>query len=353
MKILISPDSFKGTISSLKCAQAIADGWLSEKPNDQITLLPMADGGEGTLDAIELGNRDAIRISTKFTNSFWLLLKDGTAIVELANICGITHLSRLDPLHSSTFALGSVLQEVLANPKVRKILIAVGGSASTDGGVGALIALGASFTDKNGNSIMLGGLGLQDIAAIDLTGIPQAPTGGIICLTDVTNSLLGKLGSARVFSPQKGADKEQVLLLEGSLAHLKNLTNRDDFPGAGAAGGTPFGLSLVWEIEIESGALNVASITGLPAAIAECDLVITGEGKLDAQSYFGKVVGTVTQLAKEQGKRLAYCVGSSDYPPHTSTVALVDIASTVSQAMEEPEKWLHKAGAELARRNIG
>ena len=352
MKILISPDSFKGTISSLKCAQAIADGWLSERPHDQVILLPMADGGEGTLDAIELSDQGAVRIPTEFTDSFWLLLNDGTAIVELANICGITQLARLDPLHSTTFALGVVLKEVIGYPNVRKIVIAVGGSASTDGGVGALMALGARITDKNGDLIPLGGIGLQDIAFIDLTNIPRAPAGGITCLTDVTNTLLGEWGSARVFSPQKGANKEQVLLLENSLAHLKNISEHDDFSGAGGAGGTPFGLSLVWDIKIESGALAVASITGLPGAIAECDLVITGEGRLDAQSYFGKVVGTVTQLAKELDKQINYCVGSSDYPLHVSTVALVDIAPTLKEAMEQPEKWLINAGAELARRNF-
>ena len=351
MKVLIAPDSFKGTISSVECARAIADGWLSERPSDEIVLLPMADGGEGTLEAIQLGVSNAERISTEVAAAFWILLPDGTAIVELANICGITHLAYLDPLNSSTFALGLVLKEVLANPDVKKLLIAVGGSASTDGGVGALIALGARILNRNGDSIELGGIGLQDIATIDLSSIPRAPAGGISCLTDVTNPLLGSRGSAQIFAPQKGADEEQVLLLERGLAHLKEIAERDDFPGAGAAGGTPFGLNLAWDISIESGALAVASTIGLPAAIDECDLVITGEGKLDSQSYFGKVVGTVAHLAERLNKSINYCVGSSDFPADSLTISLLDIAPSLKEAMQHPKEWLFNAGAELARRN--
>ena len=350
MRVLIAPDSFKGTIGSVECAQAIAEGWLSKRPDDQVILLPMADGGEGTLEAIQFRDASATRVPTRVSSaSFWLLLQDGTAIVELANICGITLLDRLDPLHSSTFALGTVLNEVISHPGVKKISIAVGGSASTDGGVGALIALGARILDKNGESIALGGAGLRDIASIDLVQIPIAPTGGITCLTDVRNPLLGELGSARIFAPQKGADLEQVLILEAGLSHLQVISKRDDFPGAGAAGGTPFGLNLAWNIGIESGALVVASLIGLPAAIDECDLVITGEGKLDSQSYFGKVLGSVTELATQAKRRVIYCVGSSELPSSASTIALVDLAPSLETAMQNPRTWLAKAGAELAK----
>ncbi len=350
MKVLIAPDSFKGTIGSVECARAIAEGWLSQRPDDQVILLPMADGGEGTLEAIQFRDGGATRVPTGVRSaSFWLLLQDGTAIVELANICGITHLEQLDPLHASTFALGSVLNEVIIHPGVKKILIAVGGSASTDAGVGALIALGAQIFDKSGKLIALGGAGLLDIASIDLAQIPSAPAGGIVCLTDVRNPLLGEMGSARIFAPQKGADAEQVLLLEAGLSHLQAISERQDFSGAGAAGGTPFGLNLAWNIGIESGALVVASIIGLPAAIGECDLVITGEGKLDSQSYFGKVLGSVTELAAEAKKRVLYCVGSSDLPLSASTIALVDIAPSPQAAMANPGAWLVKAGAELAK----
>jgi len=351
MKVLIAPDSFKGTIGSVECAQAIAEGWFSQRPDDELLLLPMADGGEGTLEAIEFSELRVTRIPTSVgAGAFWLLLKDGTAIVELAIICGITHLAHLDPLNSNTFELGSVLKEVIANPNVKRILIAVGGSASTDGGVGALIALGARIRDKDGDPIALGGVGLKDVASMDLTQIPGAPPGGIFCLTDVRNPLLGEMGSARVFAPQKGADAQQVLLLEEGLGQLKSIAGHDDFPGAGAAGGTPYGLNLAWNIGIESGALAVASIIGLPAAIADCDLVITGEGKLDSQSYYGKVLGSVTELSKAAKKRTFYCVGSSDLPTDSLAITLIDIAPSPQAAMEQPHQWLVKAGAELARR---
>ena len=350
MKVLIAPDSFKGTIGSVECARAIAEGWLSQRPDDQVILLPMADGGEGTLEAIQFRDASVTRVPTGVrSESFWLLLQDGTAIVELANICGITLLDRLDPLRASTFALGSVLNEVIIHPGVKKILIAVGGSASTDGGVGALIALGARIFDKSGESIALGGAGLLDIASIDLAQIPSAPVGGIVCLTDVRNPLLGEMGSARIFAAQKGADHSQVLILEAGLSHLQTISQQSDFPGAGAAGGTPFGLNLAWNIGIESGALVIASMIGLPAAIGDCDLVITGEGKLDSQSYFGKVLGSVTELATKAQRRVVYCVGRSDLPASSSTITLVDVAPTLKAAMENTREWLIEAGAELAR----
>ncbi len=351
MKVLIAPDSFKGTISNFECAQALAEGWLSERSQDEVTLLPMADGGEGTLETIAAQALDAMRIDANVgTQASWLLLQDGTAVVELASLCGITLLSHLDPLNSSTFALGVVLNEVTVYPGVKRILICVGGSASTDGGVGALIALGALFVDKNGDSIAFGGIGLRDIVSIDLQKVPLAPVGGVVCLTDVNNPLLGVRGSARTFARQKGADAAQVLLLEAGLSHLFQMTGRNDFPGAGAAGGTPFGLNLAWDIEIESGSLLIADIIGLRLAIEESDIVITGEGKLDSQSYGGKVVGTVSQLARSANKEIRYCVGSSDLPLDSSTIALVDIAPTLEDAVNDPKKWLTKAGAELAKR---
>lgn len=351
MKVLIAPDSFKGTISNSKCAQAIAEGWLSLRNQDTVSCLPMADGGEGTLETIALKYPSAIRIPTKVSgNAFWLLLSDGTAIVELAIICGLTEHSTLDPLQASTFDLGLVLKEVIAHPEVVKILLALGGSASTDGGAGALMALGARLANTGGNSIGLGGVGLTELDAIDLTQMPSAPTGGVTCLTDVTNLLLGDTGSARVFSPQKGASEAQIGQLENGLRRLQEISGREDFAGAGAAGGTAFGLSLAWDIKIESGSQAVATIIGLESAIAESDLIITGEGKLDSQSYSGKVLGAVTQLAQRAGKQVLYCVGSSELPLNSQIISLVDIAPSLQAAMERPEEWLVRAGAELARR---
>ena len=344
MRVLIAPDSFKGTISNSDCASAIASGWLSVRPRDEVVLLPMADGGEGTLQTI------AESISGSARQKDWLLLPDGSAVIELAAICGITQQTLLDPMGASTYELGVVLREVLLDSRVKKVLIAVGGSASTDGGVGALLALGGRFEKSDGGLIPLGGIGLLEIAKIDLSRVPNPPIGGVTCLTDVKNELLGEFGSARVFAPQKGANEDQVAELEVGLAHLKKFSGHDDFPGAGAAGGTPFGLSLAWNIAIASGAEVVAAAIGLEEEIARCDLVITGEGRLDSQSFYGKVLGTVTNLASRYDKRVLYCVGGSEKPLEDIGIALADIAPTLDDAMNFPEKWLLEAGAELARR---
>lgn len=346
MKVLIAPDSFKGTISNVDSAAAIAKGWRSVRPDDELHLLPMADGGEGTLETIAQSSEGST------LQGSWLLLPDGAAVVELAAICGLTQESRLDPMGASTYKLGVVLGEVLRDPRVMRIFIAVGGSGSTDGGVGALLALGARFSEKGEDSIPLGGAGLSAITKIDLSQVSSPPKDGVLCLTDVKNKLLGELGSARVFAPQKGANADQVEQLEAGLAHLQQISGRDDFPGAGAAGGTPFGLSLAWNIEIASGAEVVATIIGLEAAISRCDLVITGEGRLDSQSFYGKVLGTVTDLAARYEKRTLYCVGGSEKSLGEIGVALEDLAPTLDEAMTHPTEWLVEAGAELARREF-
>jgi glycerate kinase len=212
------------------------------------------------------------------------------------------------------------------------------------------MALGARIGDADSNPIPLGGIGLSEIDSIDLSAIPSAPPLGITCLVDVNNPLVGPRGSPRIFAPQKGASETEVQILENGLKHLQKVSKGHDFPGAGAAGGTPFGLSLVWEINLESGALSVATLIGLQEAIKETDLVITGEGRLDEQSSFGKVVGTVTALAEKFDKRVIYCVGSSKEALHEKGVALLDIAPSLDAAMSHPKEWLIKAGAELAKR---
>eukprot|EP01037_Dinobryon_pediforme_P001137 gene1137-1152_t len=265
MKVVIAPDSFKGSISNFAAAKAIAKGWLSLRPDDQVFLTPMADGGEGTLETIAASQPDAIRISLAMPHSpIWLLLLDGTAVVELASICGITLLPELNPMHASTYDLGIALHEIARDPRVERIVITVGGSASTDGGAGALVGLGARLLNEDSRPIALGGSGLLELATIDLSHVVAPPRGGVTCL--------------------KGANPTQVAELE--------------------AGGTPYGLSVAWDISLSSGALAVAKMIGLENVVAACDLVITGEGRLDSQSNSGKVVGTVEEIASRHGKKI-------------------------------------------------
>ena len=350
MKIVIAPDSFKGSINNFDCAAALAEGWLSIRPLDEVILKPMADGGEGTLETIAASNIGSLQMKLRGgAGSYWLLLKDGTAIVELANICGITLLTKLDPMGAHTFALGEALKEATEDSRVKRIIVAVGGSASTDGGVGALIALGAQFLNKYGQPIRLGGAGLAEIATIDFSKMVIPLIEGVVCLVDVKNLLLGPSGAAKVFSPQKGANPMQVLELELGLARLRELSGVPDFEGAGAAGGTPFGLILGWSAAISSGAESISSLIGLPEAIRAADLVITGEGRLDSQSFNGKVVGEISRLVADSSTKIAYCVGSSDLSELANVIALVDLAPSVKEAMEDPKKWLVTAAANLAR----
>lgn len=349
MKVVIAPDSFKGSINNFDCAQALAKGWLSIRPQDEVILKPMADGGEGTLETIAASNTGSLQMKLRGEHgSYWLLLRDGTAIVELANICGITLLTELDPMGAHTFALGEALKVAAKDSRVKRIIVAVGGSASTDGGVGALIALGAQFLNKHGQPIRLGAVGLAEIATIDFSKMVSPPKEGVVCLVDVKNLLLGPSGAAKVFSPQKGADPVQVLELESGLAHLMKVSGTCDFEGAGAAGGTTFGLSLGWSTACSSGAESIASLIGLPEAIRAADLVITGEGRLDSQSFNGKVVGEIVRLAADPHTKIVYCVGSSESTELNNVIALVDLAPSVKDAMEDPQKWLSAAAAKLA-----
>ena len=351
MKVVIAPDSFKGSISNFDAASAIAQGWSSIRPTDELILKPMADGGEGTLETIAFNNSNAIRVPiANHQSACWLLLEDGTAVVELASICGITLLTHLDPMNSNTYLFGAALKDAAMDPRVQRIVMCVGGSASTDGGAGALMALGARFLDRNGESIGLGGAGLQDLDSIDLADVVPMPTGGVTCLTDVRNFLLGPEGAAPVFAPQKGATDEQVIELESGLHRLQQVSQLTDFEGAGAAGGTPFGLSIGWRVEIQSGAEAIATLIGLPEALLDADLVITGEGRYDSQSLQGKVVGTVGELAASNQVPVRYCVGSSEKELGVQGVELVQIAPSAEDAINSSWHWLYQAGVLLAQR---
>ena len=329
----------------------IAEGWLTIRPKDEVILKPMADGGEGTLETIAIQNPDAIPVSCNLEHEcFWLLMPDATAYVELAAICGLTLQRTLDPMNAHTFDLGKVLREIASDKRVNQVVLSVGGSASTDGGSGLLMALGARLERVDGEEIELGGAGLIELSKLDTSGVIQPPPGGVTCLSDVTNPLLGATGSARIYAPQKGANPKQVAELARGLERLHEVSGRSDFPGAGAAGGTPYGLSIAWDISMESGALAIATLIGLPASIQEADLIITGEGRLDLQSAYGKVVGTMTELAKSAGKEILYCVGSSEVDLGESGVALIDIAPSLNDAISDPRRWLIQAGRELALR---
>src|SRR3954471_13455445 len=359
-KVVIAPDSFKGTLGAASAADALAAGWREVRPDDEVLTLPLADGGEGTLEALGHDQPGSCWRSAAVSGpdgrpveAAWLLLPDATAVVEMARAAGLPLLERPDPLGATTRGLGELLAAVVADPGVQRVMLTVGGSATTDGGTGALAALGARFLDADGADLPPGGGALARLARVDLTGLTPPPPGGVQCLVDVTAPLLGPLGAAGQFGPQKGATPDQVAELDAALARLSDLLGGDrDAPGAGAAGGTAYGFAVCWGAEFVSGAAAVAAAAGLDEALAGAELVVTGEGQFDAQSLRGKVVGDLVQRAARGGVPVAVVAGrvdAADDLPVARTVSLTDLAGSPAASMADPARWLVEAGRLLAR----
>lgn len=353
--VVVAPDSFKGSIRAAEAAEAIATGWRRVDPRREIVVCPMADGGEGTLDAFAAAVPDAKRMDS------WVLLPPsedapgGTGVVELASTSGIELLGsppKLRPWDADTRGFGEAIAAALSHG-VSRLLLGIGSSASTDGGAGMLTALGARFTDAAGRPIAPGARGLATVAHADLRDLAPLPPGGVTVLTDVTSPLLGPRGAAAVFGPQKGAAPGDIPLLDTALARLAELLGGDpDVPGAGAAGGTGFGL-LAWGARLVPGAAAVAKLIDLPERIAAASLVITGEGSYDASSAAGKATTHVQGLASAAGVPVTLVAGRiADDAPALSFVralSLTDLAGSTREALGDPRRWLQQAGAILAR----
>jgi glycerate kinase len=358
MRVLFAPDSFKGSITAADAAAALARGWRRARPGDRLACLPLADGGEGTLDMLAAAEPDARWHRATVTgpggapaDAAWLERPGGAAVIELAQGSGLPLLDRLDPLGAQTTGTGELIGLALDHGAA-SVALAIGGSASTDGGTGALAALGARFLDGGGSVLCGGGGGLRRLAAVDLSGLRPPPPGGVTCLTDVTAPLLGPAGAAAAFGPQKGASPEQVTELEAGLARLAGLLGGDPAaPGAGAAGGTGYGFAAAWGAVIVPGAAELGRIAGLPAAIAGADLVVTGEGRFDVTSTAGKVTGTVLAAAGAAGVAAAVVAGSlaAALPDGcVAGVSLSELAGGGAAARSEAARWLEEAGHSLA-----
>jgi glycerate kinase len=304
LRLVIAPDSFKGSLTSVEVATALADGWRSARPDDEVLLAPLGDGGEGTLVAIaaaggwEWRTAEATDPIGRPVTARWLRSADGgRAVVELAEASGLSRLSasERDPIGATTRGTGEVIAAVL-DEGITSITLGIGGSATSDGGAGVLRALGATI---DATHVDLGGLDPR-LAAVDLR---------IAC--DVSNPLLGPRGAAATYGPQKGATPEDVAVLDASLARyadrLAAESGRDEreTAGAGAAGGTAFGLLSVADrfqsMRLVPGVEVVMAETGLREKLAGADLVITGEGRIDSQTAYGKTALGVAQLALAAG----------------------------------------------------
>ncbi|MFJ9444699.1 glycerate kinase [Kitasatospora sp. NPDC101235] len=353
MRVVLAPDSFKGTVTATDAARALADGWRSVRPDDELIARPMADGGEGTLAAVAAALPGTTEHDVsgctgpdgRPVTGRYALLPDGTALVELAVASGLPLMSRPAPLTATTRGTGETVAAAL-DAGVRRLTVALGGSASTDGGTGLLAALGLRLTDAEGRELSDGGGALLRAHRVDATGLRPAPPGGVVLLTDVTNPLLGPDGAAAVYGPQKGADPSEVALLDQGLSRLAALLGADpDQAGSGAAGGTAYGLTAAWDAVIRPGAAAVADLLHLDQDIATADLVITGEGRYDATSLRGKAVGEVLARAARAGVPARIVAGES---ADDRALTLSALAGNPASAREHAQKWLVRAGARLA-----
>ncbi len=339
LTILIAPDSFKGSLTSIQVARALADGWIRARPDDTILLCPLADGGEGTLEAVGAAGgwswetADVTDPLGRTITARWLRSEDGTrAYIEMAEASGLSRLTagERDPVAATSTGTGDLLRAAIA-AGARTLVLGIGGSATTDGGAGLLRSLGAN-ADRDDAVADLAGLD-PGLAAVDLA---------VAC--DVSNPLLGPSGAAAIYGPQKGATPELVADLDGRLARyadaLEAETGTDvrEIPGAGAAGGIGFGLLAIADrfgtFSLRPGVDLVMEATDFPARLAGADLVITGEGRIDAQTAFGKTALGVAVRAEAAG---VPCIAVGGGVEPEGIEALASVGARAVPVMERPQ----------------
>ena len=339
MRVVFAPDSFKGSATASDLAAALAAGWAEVRPADEVVLLPQADGGEGTVDAIAHANPDAVRHTVEGVTgpdsephpASWLLLPDGTAVIELAEASGLPLMTELDPLGATTRGVGELIASAV-DAGAERLVIGLGGSASTDGGAGALQALGAQLLDEQGVELPAGGGALRRLARVDLTDLRRPPAGGVRILTDTRAVLTGPEGAAHVFGPQKGADEHDRIVLDEALQHFADVLRTQlpsadpSAPGAGA------------------------DITGLRDEFATADVIVTGEGRFDETSLTGKLVGSVLSHCSETGTRTIVVAGQLAESPPDIGVSLTEVAGSTDAALAQPLHWARVAGHRAAER---
>ena len=323
--VVLAPDSFKGSLSAAAAAAALAEGLRRVWPDADLRLCPMADGGEGTLDAVlsRGGQRSTDRVSDvsgkPLTVAYGSIGEPATAVLEVAQVVGLTDpaVATIDVEHRTTLGVGELMRHRL-DAGVRRFMIGLGGSSTNDGGAGLLAALGLSLTDARGQAIAPTPAGLAALAAVDASGLdPRLADAEIIVMSDVNNPLTGDRGATAIFGPQKGASRERIAEIDRRIANFASLAERalnrraQDEPGAGAAGGLGFALQLIGG-KMRSGAEVVADLVGLDAALDGAGWAITGEGRSDAQTALGKTPLIVALRAAAQQIPVSLISGSID-----------------------------------------
>ncbi|MEE4892479.1 glycerate kinase [Pseudomonas alliivorans] len=371
MKIVIAPDSFKDSLSAQAVANAIASGLAEVWPDAELVKCPMADGGEGTIEALLdacQGQWMSAQVSGPLGDrleAHWgWLAQSRTAIIEMAMASGLQllTLTQRDACLTSTAGTGQLISAAL-DAGAQRVILAIGGSATNDGGSGMISALGARFLDRDDRPLPGGGLALADLARIDLSGLdPRLAGVRVEIAADVDNPLCGPNGASHIFGPQKGASPDQVLALDAALAHFADHSARTlghdlrDSPGSGAAGGMGFAAKAYLNASFRAGVEVVADLTGLEQALRGADLVITGEGRFDAQTLRGKTPLGVARVAQRQRVPVIVLAGTlgegyEQLYQHgiSAAFALTSGPMDLEKACREAPRLLHERARDVAR----
>ena len=325
MKVVVAIDSLKGSLSSLEAGEAIKSGVLKAMPDAEVCVRPLADGGEGTVEALALGMGGELKtvevtgpLGEKVNCLYGILEESKTAILEMSGAAGITLVpdELKNPLHTTTYGVGEVIKDAIANG-CRHFIVGIGGSATNDGGIGMLQALGFGMLDKNGNQVPFGAKGIKEIVTItDDQVIPELKECSFRIACDVTNPLCGERGCSAVYGPQKGATPEMVKEMDAWLSDYAKLVSAKyksadaEYPGTGAAGGMGFAFLAYTNAVLESGIKIILEETKLEDYVKDADIVITGEGRLDGQTAFGKAPIGVAKIAKKFDKTVLAFAGA-------------------------------------------
>jgi len=370
MRVLVASDSFKGSLNSIRVGEAVAEGIRKVYPQADVRIIPIADGGEGTVEALVTAGRG--RYLKKVVSSplgeaieaVMGLLPDGTAVIEMAAASGLPLVpkEKRNPLLTTTKGTGELIKAAL-DEGAGKILIGIGGSATNDGGAGVAQVLGARLLDHEGTELPPGGAALANLSAIDTTMLdPRLKDVEITVICDVDNPLCGPRGASAVYGPQKGATPDMVIQLDQCLNHFADVINQQlgrdirNIPGAGAAGGLGGGLLAFAKAELKSGTEAVLDTIQFDGLVKDYDLVITGEGRIDAQSAYGKVPKGVGTRAQKQGKPVIAIVGSLGEGAEVmheygiqAIVPIVNRPMTLEDAVEQAYELVVQAAERVSR----
>ncbi len=374
-KVLVAPANYKGSISPEKAASSIIEGIKEVDAKIETIALPLSDGGEGFVKSmVSSGSGKIVECEVigplyKKVSSYYGVLNNNIAVVEMALASGLELITdeERDPWNATSYGTGELILHAIQNG-CKKVIIGLGGSATNDGGLGMIQALGARVLNANGEPVSIGADGLEHVNSFDLTLLQERIKGiEFIAACDVTNPLLGLTGASAVYGPQKGADNALVKKLDESLSHFNQIVETNlhkhhkDLPGVGAAGGMGFGLVTFLDARLESGFDIVSEITDLQRKVQWADLIITGEGKIDEQTLQGKTIHRLAALAKKYDKKLIAIGGVVDFNYKLEFLkngisdfyAIANYANDLSDSMKNASYYFEKIAQEITKSLIG